>query len=48
MEEAMKNSEYFLLMANVFIATHLSKGWALFMWAVHMVAFCIFVYLEKS
>ena len=44
----MKDSDYFLLMANIFLAHTLSKGWALAMWAINFAAFMLFFYLERS
>jgi hypothetical protein len=44
----MTTSDYFLLMACVFLAPSLSKGWALFLWALNMAFFAVFFVLEKS
>jgi hypothetical protein len=44
----MKDSDYFLLLACVLLAPKLSKGWALFMWAINMVAFIFFFYVEQT
>jgi hypothetical protein len=44
----MKDSDYFLLMASVFLAPHLPKRWGVFMWFLYMAAFVLFVYLERT
>lgn len=42
----MKDSAYFLLLACVFLAPKLPKGWASFMWVINMAAFIFFSYVE--
>jgi hypothetical protein len=44
----MKDSDYFLLTANMFLAAHLSKGWSWLMWAINFAGFCLFFYLERT
>jgi hypothetical protein len=46
-EQAMKDSDYCLLLAIIVLAPHLSKGWALFMWAVFFTGFLFAIYLER-
>jgi hypothetical protein len=46
-EKAMKDSDYCLLLATIALAPHLSKGWALFMWAVFFTGFLSAIYLER-
>lgn len=44
----MKNSDYFLMMASIFLAHTLSKGWALAMWVINFAGFAAFFYLERT
>jgi hypothetical protein len=46
-EQAMKDSDYCLLLAIIVLAPHLSKGWALLMWAVFFTGFLFAIYLER-
>lgn len=44
----MKNSDYFLLVSNIFLAQTMGKGWAWAMWAFNFAGFAVFFYLERS
>ena len=47
MENIMKESDYAFLLASIFLAQFIGRGWAMLVWAFYMVTFGIFMYLGR-
>jgi hypothetical protein len=43
----MKDSDYMLMASMIALSPHLSKGWGLFIWAIHFIGFLVAIYMER-
>jgi hypothetical protein len=43
----MKESDYAFLLANIFLAQFIGRGWAMLSWVLYMALFGCFLYLGR-